>query len=621
MQTDAPRADNAVSSSLLAPRDRTPGWLWQWALLVGAVACVSLAISDPRPGQVMVWFANAFGVVALMRLPKRQWPAFLVLVALVLWAAHGGFALVSPNVAVSQAGGLHTAWVAFADVPGYLLGMVLAALWLERLPALEQAGESPTVQAQVLLRGALLPAMASAPLGGLAGMLALRGDWSNMALNWLVGGTIGSVAMLPLVLLLATRGVRSAARGWFQPVHVGMALISLSVVLWSATSLPKPFVVMLAPMVWVAVRSTLLNSLVVNGLIALAMAALIRVGVLLPPPSSIWWGDAVYYISVLATLLPGLFLAVMSEGQRRMTQALADREARALSIYRATPAMLHSIDGSGCIVQVNQLWLDTLGYQEAEVLGRHIADFMTSGSARYARDVVIPQALHDGRCNNVEYQFLTRDGAVRDVLLSAVWEFDADGRPERSLAVLQDVTEKKRLQARSHFAEHDALTGLPNRVLLHDRLKMLCAHHDRHNGLFAVGFLDLDHFKEVNDMYGHDAGDALLQAVARRLQGVLRAEDTVSRLGGDEFVMLLGGLSHSGELSTLVAKIMATFVEPCHLGPGPDGPVVQVAASLGVAIYPGDGTDPQTLLLHADQAMYEAKRSGRNRCAFYRRPA
>lgn len=76
----------------------------------------------------MVWFANAFGAVALMRLPKRQWPAFLVLVALVLWAAHGGFALVSPNVAVSQAGGLHTAWVAFVDVPGYLLGMVLAAL-------------------------------------------------------------------------------------------------------------------------------------------------------------------------------------------------------------------------------------------------------------------------------------------------------------------------------------------------------------------------------------------------------------------------------------------------------------------------------------------------------------
>ena len=184
--------------------------------------------------------------------------------------------------------------------------------------------------------------------------------------------------------------------------------------------------------------------------------------------------------------------------------------------------------------------------------------------------------------------------------------------------MLQDVTEKKRLAERSHYAEHDPLTGLPNRVLLQDRLERSCSHHARHGGAFALGFLDLDHFKAINDTLGHEAGDALLCEVASRLRGVLRASDTVCRLGGDEFVLLFAGVDDPLELQALADKILAQLAQPCRLGEGADAPVVTVAGSLGLAVFPEHGRDPATLMQHADQAMYRAKREGRNRCEFYK---
>lgn len=287
-------------------------------------------------------------------------------------------------------------------------------------------------------------------------------------------------------------------------------------------------------------------------------------------------------------------------------------------MYLQTPAMLHSIDAEGRIVQVSKLWLDTLDYSVRDVLGRYVTDFMTHASAIHFRDVVIPTALRDGRCDNIECQMIKRNGSICDVILSAIWEYESTGHPAMSLAVLQDVTEKKRLEERSYFAEHDPLTGLPNRVLLHDRLKMLCTQHERHGGTFVVGFLDLDHFKEINDNYGHDAGDLLLKEVASRLKKSLRVVDTVCRVGGDEFVILFDAVEVGQELQALANKIMRTVAAPCKLGTSVQSPVVEVSGSLGLAVFPANGLDPQTLLTHADQAMYLAKRSGRNRCELSR---
>jgi len=599
----------------LSTTERSLRWIALWSVMFGLTGLFSLLVSDARPGQVTIWLANPVGAVALLLLSRKQWPSLLagmlasLAVAKIFYAWTSETQLPSSVLSVLMDAGL--------DVPVRLIEVLLSTMMLSRIVALERSGENVAIQAMVLLRAALLPSAVIAPLGGWSWAATLGGEWHLMTLNWFIGSTIGTVAALPLALALHTKKPQLAYQQVFEPVAVFKLFVCLATTLWAGTSLPQPFVFMAAPMVWMASSTKLIASLTANLLIAASMTALIRYGVLLPPPTSSWWGDGLFYVSVLATLLPGLFLAVMSEGQRRALKVLEESEMRAKALYLQTPAMLHSIDAEGHIVQVSKLWLDTLDYTERDVLGRYVTDFMEPSSAIHFKEVVIPAALRNGRCDNVEYQMRRKDGSLCDVIFSAIWEYDEAGKPVISLAVLQDVTEKKRLEARSHLAEHDALTGLPNRVLLQDRLKMLCAHHARHGGIFAVGFLDLDHFKEINDNYGHDAGDALLREVASRLKHNLRAADTVCRVGGDEFVMLLNVVEVEQELEALANKIMLAVAQPCKLGDSPDSPVVEVSGSLGLAAFPANGLDPHTLLTHADQAMYAAKRGGRNRSEIY----
>jgi two-component system cell cycle response regulator len=158
------------------------------------------------------------------------------------------------------------------------------------------------------------------------------------------------------------------------------------------------------------------------------------------------------------------------------------------------------------------------------------------------------------------------------------------------------------------LALHDALTGLPNRRLLMDRLSLALAHARRNKGTMAVMYLDLDEFKQINDTMGHDAGDTLLRMVAARLVAAVRQEDTVARLGGDEFVILLGELSHADSMTKLVSKVMQAMSQPYRI----QGRTVTMTGSVGVSIYPTHGEDVDTLMKSADLALYEAKRSGKN---------
>ncbi|MDE2093838.1 MAG: GGDEF domain-containing protein, partial [Burkholderiales bacterium] len=170
----------------------------------------------------------------------------------------------------------------------------------------------------------------------------------------------------------------------------------------------------------------------------------------------------------------------------------------------------------------------------------------------------------------------------------------------------------KQLEGHSRALEalalHDVLTGLPNRRLLMDRLSLAIAHARRNDGTMAMMFLDLDGFKQINDTLGHDAGDALLKAVATRLVAAVRQEDTVARLGGDEFVIALWELNHADAVAALVSKVVQAVSQPYGL----QGRSVNVTASVGVSTYPTHGRDVDTLMKSADQALYEAKRSGKN---------
>jgi diguanylate cyclase (GGDEF)-like protein/PAS domain S-box-containing protein len=191
----------------------------------------------------------------------------------------------------------------------------------------------------------------------------------------------------------------------------------------------------------------------------------------------------------------------------------------------------------------------------------------------------------------------------------------SDGQAAGSVLVFRDVTVARALVEQvAHLAEHDHLTGLPNRLLLNDRLNQAIAMASRNKNLMAILFLDLDNFKHINDSLGHPAGDKLLQSVAGRLLRCVRAPDTVSRQGGDEFVLLLHNLRHAEDPATTARRILNALKEAHSI----EGHDLHVTASIGISVFPEDGMDAETLLKNADTAMYQAKESGRQNFRFFK---
>jgi diguanylate cyclase (GGDEF)-like protein len=172
------------------------------------------------------------------------------------------------------------------------------------------------------------------------------------------------------------------------------------------------------------------------------------------------------------------------------------------------------------------------------------------------------------------------------------------------LALIERLKERE-LQLQ-HLAEHDPLTGLPNRLLFCDRLDQTLCLADREHRQAALLFVDLDRFKAINDSLGHAAGDQVLIQAARRMRAVVRASDTVARLGGDEFAVVLGTLEHGDDAGLVAAKLVDAFEQPFAV----DGRMLSVTASIGIGLFPQDGTDVDALLRHADAAMYRAKNRG-----------
>ncbi|WP_312518628.1 EAL domain-containing protein [Massilia sp.] len=191
---------------------------------------------------------------------------------------------------------------------------------------------------------------------------------------------------------------------------------------------------------------------------------------------------------------------------------------------------------------------------------------------------------------------------------------DAHGDVSSYMAMLSDISERKRAEEQvRHQAEHDALTGLPNRILFLDRLHQALATWRRQHDRFAVMFLDLDRFKAINDTHGHQAGDIVLREVATRLRACVRAVDTISRLGGDEFVVLLADIKGADQAAHVAGAVTQAVARPIDIG----GQSLALSTSIGVALCPDDGDDVETLLHHADVAMYHAKQDGRDTFRFF----
>lgn len=281
----------------------------------------------------------------------------------------------------------------------------------------------------------------------------------------------------------------------------------------------------------------------------------------------------------------------------------------AASVFDSAMEGIIITDAESRIIRVNEAFTRVTGYGAAETVGRR-PSLLRSGLHDRAFYAGLWAALTASGTWRGEIWNRRRNGEVYPQILHISSVRDETGRPTHYIGIYADITDLKATQRKlERLANFDPLTGLPNRTLLTDRLRQAMAQNRRRRRILAVCFLDLDGFKAINDTRGHAVGDRVLAEVGRRLQGVVRAGDTVARIGGDEFVILFGDLAGEAELASGLGRVLELVAEAYDTGAGP----AELSASIGVALFPRDDTDAETLLQHADRAMYDAKREGRNR--------
>lgn len=275
-------------------------------------------------------------------------------------------------------------------------------------------------------------------------------------------------------------------------------------------------------------------------------------------------------------------------------------------------------DKAGVILRVNQAFTELTGYSAEEAVGRS-ADLLESD--HHSRDFYRSMWQIPSETGSWQGEVFNRcsDGRVVPMWQSIAAVYDDVGEITHFVAYFQDITERKRAEAHiEHLAYHDALTNLPNRALLLDRVQQALARAQRHERFGALLFLDLDDFKNVNDSLGHRAGDLLLVEVAKRLTSAVRDEDTVARLGGDEFVVLLSELA--GDQAMAAREVQSIGDKLCEALAGEfvvDAHGLRLSGSLGIVLFPGEADSADDLLRHADIAMYQAKAAGRGTTRFF----
>ena len=310
-----------------------------------------------------------------------------------------------------------------------------------------------------------------------------------------------------------------------------------------------------------------------------------------------------------------LFRRYHEELERRNTALVkqADELRLAAKVFDNGSEAMMIADADNRIIAVNPAFTVITGFPAEEVRGKN------------------PSVLSSGRHTPEFYQQMWRELQARDTWSGEIWNRRRDGevypqwlsicvvRNEEGaisnyIAAFTDITERKRAEEHiRQLAETDALTGLPNRTLLNDRICQAIVTAERSREQVGLLFVDLDRFKHINDSLGHSIGDSVLQQVANRFRAAVRGSDTVSRLGGDEFVILLPDLHQPGQAVPVAQKLLDACQQPIQV----DTFELNVTPSIGIALYPDDGHDPETLLKHADAAMYHAKAKGRNNFQFF----
>ncbi len=294
-------------------------------------------------------------------------------------------------------------------------------------------------------------------------------------------------------------------------------------------------------------------------------------------------------------------------------------------IVNISPDIVYILNSEGCFTFVNERMKNTLGYDKSDIIGKHYSSIVYDDDLEIAEYTFNERRTGKRATVNVELRLKCKDGmGIRTfdtrflpAMINSFGIYKSMGGDEKfvgTYGIARDVTEQKKSEKIIHFqAYHDNLTRLPNRILLRDRLVQAITHAKRYNNKLSVMFLDLDRFKNINDTLGHMVGDKLLQAVAERLKKCLREGDTLARIGGDEFTILLPEIQDGHDSEIIAQKIIDTLKTPFDLGEAE----IHVTTSIGIANYPGDGETIESLLKHADIAMYAIKNKGKDGYQFY----
>ncbi|HEX7321007.1 MAG TPA: diguanylate cyclase [bacterium] len=280
----------------------------------------------------------------------------------------------------------------------------------------------------------------------------------------------------------------------------------------------------------------------------------------------------------------------------------------------ASGEIMFLTDRQGMITFINPEFTRIYGYTVNEVVGKTTPRILKSMMMKkedyeqFWKTLLSKQIVRGTIVNKTKSERLVHMESSANPII------DKDGNIIGFLAIQRDITDRLKAEERlNYLAYHDALTGLPNRQLFNDRVNVMLGRASRFRLLIAIMMLDVDNFKDVNDTLGHDAGDQLLQLIARRMASVVREIDTVARMGGDEFIFMAPDLGNIGDAEKLTQRILDAFKKPFEINGNP----ISTTASIGISLYPSDGDDVQNLMKTADIAMYRAKAAGRNSYRFY----
>jgi len=559
---------------------------------------LGLSLSLVADNVTLIWPPTGLALASLLLFGPRLWPGVFLGALIVNLTTSApvatAFIIALGNAGESLAGYWLLTRIAPIDVA---LSRVRDALRLILLGGGAATIVSASVGVAGLVWGGVIPSSAAAStwsvwwMGDAMGAIVFgpvllawaRVSWPAINPAWLIE------ALVFVVVVLVAAGVSVAGYGPFAN-NAPLAFLVMPILIWGAARFGQRGATFCVLAFTLAALWGVLNG---HGLFKRATTA---------ESLSLLW----LYANTLS--MSGLILAAyvleLSAAQSGLRLAA--------SVFEHMPMGIVITDPHGYAISANPAYLRLMGYAQQDVVGKNMRQF---ADARHAPEdlenigrTVVEQGYWSGEIWN-----RNASGHIFPTATTVALARDQFGRMTHFIAAVTDITERKQIEARNReLAEHDVLTGLPNRMLLTDRLQQAIHYASRQQSRVAVLFVDLDRFKVINDSLGHDLGDELLQQVATRLQDCVRDEDTVARQGGDEFVIIVNDVDQDADIALVAQKVLDTVAQPYEIR----SYVLDITASVGIAVYPRDGLDAGNLLKHADLAMYHGK-EGRASYHFY----